>query len=277
MLNHLAIAPERGAIFRAHLGSNRAAVLRPEHREEFEADQFAISFLFQGEGCGGLRPGFDRNLFWLSRHAMLGWLFSVMGAIEIIANRIGFPITDTHPPAAERWSRIGTLICDREPIHPQVINLDRIMRANALRSAETGALPEIRKEMLKEIKNRVTIPGHLLHPVRKLEDQRNDRVPSGEVFSAWINSPTVDEAKDILKRHAELLHPKVDSLHYALAKEQPQEVARQHILLKRLLLLQRCREIGIDAAFEELARGDSQCCHLSQFQLLNFRWIHFSA
>ncbi|MEA2559590.1 MAG: hypothetical protein QOH06_1094 [Acidobacteriota bacterium] len=52
-----------------------------------------------------------------------------------------------------------------------------------------------------------------------------------------------------------MLHRDVKTMHYELADRQVDDAARAHVLQKRLPLLQRSREIGVDAAFEELANG----------------------
>ena len=260
MLNHFDDAPTRDAIFRSHASADPVAVLRPGHREEFEADQYAIELMFQAERNGGLiKPGTDPKDFWNSAYVTLGWLFSILGAIETLALRLEVPMPDTHPPAAERWSRIDALIRDRAPIDQSMIDLQRTMRANALRSAKFGDLPVIRKEMLAEIGEYVAMPyraslAQLVQDMRS-RSESNWLKPTPQVFMVWINASTPEEARDILKQHPELLHPNVDEMHYLLANKQVHEPARAHILQKRLPLLQRSREIGIDAAFEELAKG----------------------
>jgi hypothetical protein len=260
MRNHWDDAPARDAIFRSHGDAGPVTVLRPAHRAEFEADQYAIELMFQGERNGGLmQPGADRKAVWNAAYVTLGWLFSIFGAIEKLAHRVEAPISDTHPPAAERWDRIDALIRSRVPIDQGTIDLERMMRANALNSAEFGDLPTIRKEMLAEIGEYVAMPYSALL-AQLIQDTRsggksNWLPPSPQVFMAWINASTPEEARDILKQHPELLHPDVDEMHYGLANKQVHELARAHILQKRLPLLQRSREIGIDTAFEELAKG----------------------
>jgi hypothetical protein len=159
MRNHLDGALVREAMFRSHPGGSRAAVLQPEHREEFEADQYAIELMLQGERSGGLmKPGTDRKVFWNSAYVTLGWLFTILAAIGALSRRLEIPIPDTHPPAADRWSRIDALTRDRAPIDRGTIGFAELMRGNALRSAEIGDLPTLRPEMPAEIEEYVAVP-----------------------------------------------------------------------------------------------------------------------
>ena len=261
MLNHLDGAGTRDAIFRSHASTDRVTVLQPAHDEEFAADQYAIELMFQGEKLGGLMaPGADRISFWSSAYVTLGWLFSVFSAIETLARRLEIPIPDTHPPAGERWTRIDTRIRDRISINPSMIKFLSFMRSQILNSAQSGDLPTIRKERLSEIDSYVAVPYYT--SLNQSTDNVGGRgqsqwiAPASEVFMAWINAATLEAAKDILRQHPELLDPKVDAMHDELANDQRYDYGRAHILRKRLPLLQRSREVGIDEAFAESARGD---------------------
>lgn len=97
----------------------------------------------------------------------------------------------------------------------------------------------------------------LKHQITLQKAQSDQKIDDNlvEVFNRWLLSPTADEAKNILRKYPQLLSATVENMHVGLARRQQSEAGRAHILLKRLLLLRRCREVGADQAFEELASG----------------------
>ncbi|HEY4640462.1 MAG TPA: hypothetical protein VII75_03895 [Thermoanaerobaculia bacterium] len=241
------------------VGEEVVTVARTEREQEFEADRYAIELIRAGETAGGLfLPGADRNTFWNSAYATLSWLFCIFGAIERIRLRLEMPSVMSHPEAAERWKRLDPILRECAPIDAGTIRLAELMRVNAYRSADLGELPRI-----------VDAPeyGPRLAPIaysdalakqlvdHGLVEERRWTPPSDELFLRWINAPAVSAAKELLLAHPELLHPKVDVMHYELADEQPDDTRRHHILVKRLPLLERSRAIGVEAAFTELAQG----------------------
>ncbi|MEA2559591.1 MAG: hypothetical protein QOH06_1095 [Acidobacteriota bacterium] len=147
MQSHFVDAPTRFGAFPSHPGATTVAILQPAHEMEFEADQYSIDLMFQGEGKGGLiRPDAGSKAFWNGAYSTLGWLFSTLGAMEALARRLDFDIGDTHPPALERWQRIAELIRNRASIDPSTIKVEEMMRENASRSAEFGNLPALHEE-----------------------------------------------------------------------------------------------------------------------------------
>jgi hypothetical protein len=70
----------------------------------------------------------------------------------------------------------------------------------------------------------------------------------------FIQAPTWQVSQRFLEVHPELLQPAVDGVLQELAARQEHEGARKTIETHRLLL-QRCREIGIAAAFAEQGAG----------------------
>lgn len=235
--------------------------LRREHREEFEADKYAVELMLEGERRGGLmREGTNREDFWGSAYSTLGWLFSILEAIEILERRLELSSSDTHPPAAARWGRIKELIRARAPVSQSVVEFEGVMRGNARRAAEFGDLPAIRREMAEEIGSYVALPYSSL-AAQILRRRRGGGEPAWtppprELMAEWFNASTLEEARDTLKRHPELLHPNVEELHYRMADDVDlHELTRAHIIRNRLPLWRRCRNVGVDAAFDELARG----------------------
>jgi len=72
----------------------------------------------------------------------------------------------------------------------------------------------------------------------------------------FIQAPTWDKSKRFLQSHPELLQPEVDALLQEVATHQEDDRARASIEEHRLLLA-RCRDMGIDAAFAELQGAQS--------------------
>ena len=70
----------------------------------------------------------------------------------------------------------------------------------------------------------------------------------------FIQAQTLQVSQRFLEAHPELLQPEIDAVLLELVTEQEHEGARQTIETHRLLL-QRCREIGIAAAFAEQGVG----------------------
>jgi hypothetical protein len=261
MRDHLVEAPTRSAILSRGSGVDpiQVAILQPAQRGEFEADEFAVDLMLQGGRAdpGLFQSGADRDQGWNSAYLTLGWLFSIMAAIEILAKRLDEPINDTHPPAVQRWSRVEALVRERAPISRQTIELERATHEATVDAAGRGKLPVIRRELAGA--DLVAVPysrrlASFVEPPGATAESRWTP-PPGNILGAWINAQTPAEAKGVLSRHPELLHPNVDLLHYYVVDKYQQDDIRTHVLRKRLPLLQRSRAIGIDAAFEELDRG----------------------
>src|SRR5579859_3834602 len=76
----------------------------------------------------------------------------------------------------------------------------------------------------------------------------------------FIRTPTWQASQRFLEGHPELLQPEIDAMLQELATQQEHEGASQSIEAHRLLLA-RCREVGVDAAFDDLqveqSPGDS--------------------
>lgn len=157
--HHFEEAPRRHSGLPSPAGPDSIPVLDLRHSQEFEADRYAIELMLQGEIIGGLmKPGTDPKSFWGGNCFSLGWLFSILGAVETLAGRLDIAITDSHPPAADRWERIEESIQRRVSIDPGMIELERWMRRLALDAAEFGDLPVVRKERLKEVGNCRPVP-----------------------------------------------------------------------------------------------------------------------
>ncbi|MEJ5241402.1 MAG: CpXC domain-containing protein, partial [Anaerolineales bacterium] len=80
-----------------------------------------------------------------------------------------------------------------------------------------------------------------------------------ETLFAFIQAKTWDESRRILEQHPELLTDEADALLEQLiqaAKAQQDENARQ-LFEQHRNLLRRCREVGIEAAFQEIGGGPS--------------------
>jgi len=130
-------------------------------------------------------------------------------------------------------------------------------RATALRM-----LARIRKRM-----DEARFIGHwrALAGERPLPDlpQIDDRQSLMQTVIDFIQAPTWQASQRFLKAHPELLQPEVDAVLLELAAQQEHEGARQTIETYRLLL-QRCREIGIAAAFaEQVAEQDPESTFLA--------------
>src|SRR5262249_27760135 len=76
-----------------------------------------------------------------------------------------------------------------------------------------------------------------------------------EVLEAWFYSATPGAAKKVLLGNPEMLNHRVLAMHLERAKAEPDEVMRRDILVNKLLLLYRCKEIGIEEAFNEYEAG----------------------
>src|SRR5579859_5545853 len=88
-------------------------------------------------------------------------------------------------------------------------------------------------------------------PILPSEDPRQALLT---VVIDFIRAPTWGASQRFLEEHPELLQPEIDAMLQELATQQEQESASQSIEKHRLLLA-RCREVGIDAAFAELRIG----------------------
>jgi hypothetical protein len=256
---HLDHAPTREATVSSGGEREALSVLSPEQSEEFEADAFAIELMFRADG--GLRSvGSDRNAFWSSAYRTLGWLFSLFDAIERLSVRLDVPVDDTHPHAAERWKRVAERIRAGAPIRQTAVETERMTSAWAIRSADLGELPDLAdQDTSNDEEDYTALPysedlSQLLRG-ETIDAPRAWQQPDAGTFMEWINAKSPDDARVLLTRHPELLHPNVDLVHYRLADDQEQEGARAHILLKRLPLLRRARDVGIDAAFDDYAAG----------------------
>ena len=230
-----------------------------EYQKEFEADEYAVSLLFRGESAGGLiGVGVDRQRFWNEAYLTLGWFFSVLAAVEVLGRRLGCALDDSHPPADERWSRVAASIRERVAVDGDALAIEDRMHVVATTAAESGQLPPIRRDPIGHSSDFVQVPysAELAQYLRlHAGTDASWTPPSQAVLLAWINADTLEQARDVVVRCPELLHPNVDELHRQLAQQQIYDVQRAHILKKRLPLLQRSREIGVDAACEELRSG----------------------
>ena len=101
LLGHLDQAAERQATSEILAGAEPIDALRPHQSEEFDADRFGINTLITADGRSELfQAGSDADAGWNSAYLTLGWLFSLVQAIETIAPRLGSPPTDRiHEPA----------------------------------------------------------------------------------------------------------------------------------------------------------------------------------
>jgi tetratricopeptide (TPR) repeat protein len=82
----------------------------------------------------------------------------------------------------------------------------------------------------------------------------DDRQSLIQTIIDLIQAPTWQTSQQFLEAHPELLQSEVDAVLLELAAQQEHEGARKTIETHRLLL-QRCREIGIAAAFAEQGAG----------------------
>ena len=253
LLGHFDDAPTRGAVFRSHPGLATMEVLQPAHVEEFEADQYSSELLFEGDRRGELmKIGADPIQYWNAHYSILGWVFSIFGAVERMSERLGIELCDTHPSAAKRWEKIAQVLRRRSTILEPIIQFDEKLRAIALEAAESGPMPPVSKELLGAREGFVSLPSSIGQVTQGMKE-RVDGLPSRKVWEAWIDSPTPGAAMEVLTSYPELLDPKVEAMHYALAKAEPEEVNRRDILVNKLLVVRRSREIGIEATFIEYA------------------------
>lgn len=72
-----------------------------------------------------------------------------------------------------------------------------------------------------------------------------------QTMVAFVQAPTREEAKQLVKQHPELLQPEANVILQELASYQTHDNARRAIEECRILLV-HCREKGIEAAFMEL-------------------------
>jgi hypothetical protein len=247
VLGHLDRATERRAMSRVATGAEVIDALRPEQTDEFDADMFAVDTLTGAQRRGELfKPGSDDENAWNGAYTTLGWMFTVLEAIETIAPRLGTRLADTHPRAAERWGRISAALRRARSVWDEAIALEREMNEDALYSAALGPLPDIVPPSPGA--NYVAIPY-------RSPASAPPKTVSRDVLKEWIEATGPDAAREILRSHPELLTRQGEMAHFLLADQQSEPLARDHILRKRLLLLRRANAIGVDAAFEELARG----------------------
>jgi hypothetical protein len=251
LLNHFEEAPERQEMFRNRAGLETVEVLQPTHSDEFAADRYASDLLFVGEEHGELmKADLPRVQYWNSCYGMLGWVFSVLGAVERMSARIGFALGDTHPPASKRWEKIAGSLRTRAPIHDLMIRVDEKLRGIALEAAESGPMPLISEQMLHAKEGFVGLPWSTVQQIHKV-DKEAEQLPAREVVEAWLYSPTPSAAMQVLLGFPEMLNPRVEAMHYEWANSEPDESVRRDILVNKLLILCRCKEIGIEAAFDE--------------------------
>jgi hypothetical protein len=253
LLNHFEETPKRQAKFRSHSGVKTVEVFQPAHAEEFAADQFASEVLFEGEERGELRKAdSDRAQYWSACYGQLGFVFSVLGAVERMSTRIGLALGDTHPPASERWEKIAEFLRARAPVVDLIIRVDEKLRGIVLAAAESGPMPPISEEALHESVGFVGLPLSWLEELGHQDDKEPERMRAVEVLGLWLFSPTPEVAKEVVLTFPEVLDPKMEAMHYLCAKGEPDESLRRDILVNKLLILRRCKEIGIEAAFNEL-------------------------
>lgn len=84
-----------------------------------------------------------------------------------------------------------------------------------------------------------------------------------QTILALVEAPNWNETCHIVQRHPELMNNEADLLLQRLASLQNNELARQRVETNRIFL-QRCREIGVETAFQELRDGSE-----SVFKLYN--------
>jgi len=189
-----------------------AALLRREHREEFEADEYAIELMLEGERHGGLvRPGANRESFWGGAYSTLGWLFSTLEAIEILSRRLDLSSTDKHPPAA----------------------------------ATATPLFEVPVEELKLFQSALAEgDGERIQKLLDLSPALKAFANLPETALTLVRSASPLEAMQILQSHPELLIPTGDKVLADLAANQAGEVAKRTVEIFRLIVA-RCRESGV--------------------------------
>lgn len=259
LLGHLAHARQRTAVFQLQAGLREAAVLRPAHKQEFDADRFAMKLIFRGADQGGLfNATQDSAVRWLPNYGVLGWMFSLFEVVEILSGRIEMPICDSHPSGGERWKRLEATFQRRALISPKSRGMVQVLREMALVSARSGSLPAVNKELLKRLDKTRALPVDTIKEFLTAEESRVDewRPPPMAIFEAWFAAPTLEVARKILLEHrGKFLHPLMDKFIYAMALEQADDRVAAQMVMLRLPIIQRCREVGIDIAFEEAATG----------------------
>lgn len=253
VLGHLKRAPVRDAMFRSNNEGGSAQVLNPAHDDEFAADKFAIELLWKGAKSGGLiKPGHDPVPVWQANYGELMWFFTVLGGIEILASRIGIPMSDGHPSAESRWRRIAPLITSRIELLPSEMLRDLEICALALDSARRGPLPQISDSQVRDTPEGAGIPLSLAQE----QIERESEFPALEVVNAWFGAPTTEVAKEVLEMWPELYRgPYADLMHVGFAQTSDHEIIRHHILVTLRPLIQRCRAVGITQAFDEFERA----------------------
>jgi hypothetical protein len=120
------------------------------------------------------------------------------------------------------------------------------------------------QQMLARIRSRIDEQSFLAHwqaiagdhPLLLLteEDTTQSLI---QTLVAFMQTPTWSASQQFLETHAELLAPESDRLLEQLALQVEDEQVRQSIAIHRQLL-QRCREVGIAAAFAELMNAATE-------------------
>ena len=102
-----------------------------------------------------------------------------------------------------------------------------------------------------------TIAGDRPLPIiLSLSDEETNQQQLLHLVIDFIQAQTWGETKRFLESHLDLLQPEVDAVLQTLAAQQEHDDGRKTIEEHRLLLA-RCRENGIDAAFAEIQRASS--------------------
>jgi hypothetical protein len=101
-LNHLGKGERRMVQY----GAAQLSIEIASHRQEFEADEFAVSAMgrFRDEMITRHNYSVDHIVSLYSKH--VGILFRFLDLVEAIVAKSGGTMPGTHPPAAERWRRI---------------------------------------------------------------------------------------------------------------------------------------------------------------------------
>lgn len=231
LCGHLDGSAQRRAMITTVDGDKPRIVLNPTHSAEFEADAFALDLIMRERKGGPDGSGAEPAAFWNGAYMALSLLFTVFEAAEILAGRLGITLHDTHPPAAERWSRLLQKIRERMPIENEPINFALTIKALATHTASDGPLPDM-----------TSGPEAIF--------------PRVAVMTEWLAADTPMRSRALLKEHPELLGPATDYLLEGMASSENSELA--HVRSRVLLpVLRRARAIGIDAAFDEWLLTDA--------------------
>jgi hypothetical protein len=97
--------------------------------------------------------------------------------------------------------------------------------------------------------------------MRSEENPQEDRL--FQLLNALMESQTLDQARFLITNEPALRSELADKHLSRITNLQPSQEAR-HFIERHRLLLRRCREVGVDAAFAELASNQTDCHDLFQ-------------